>query len=121
ALGRQAADAEAPLPPLTAEQRARLVQQLYDDTRLPDKPRNAIGMAKSVPVPEMEAMLVAAMPVDEAAARQLAVQRARTVRDALVAKGLGSERLFLGDVQMKPEAKDNVAWVPQAQLTLSPR
>lgn len=121
ALGRQAAEGEAPLPPLTAEQRGRLVAQLYDDTRLPDKPRNAIGLAKSLPVPEMEAMLVAAMPVDEATARQLAVQRARTVRDTLVAKGLGSERLFLGEVQTKPEAKDNVPWVPQAQLSLSPR
>ena len=121
ALGRQAVDGEAPLPPLTAEQRARLVAQLYDDTRLPDKPRNAIGMAKSLPGPEMEAMLVAAMPVDEATARQLAVQRARTVRDTLVAKGLGSERLFLGEVQTKPEAKDNGVWVPQAQLSLSPR
>jgi hypothetical protein len=57
--------------------------------------------------------------VDEAAARQLAVLRARTVRDALIAKGLGGERLFLGDAKLNTEAKDNAAWVPQAQLTLS--
>ena len=79
---------ETPLPPLSAEQRARLVKQLYDDTKLPDKPRNFIGLAKDIPAAEMEAMLVAAMPVDAAAARLLAQQRGRAVREALMAKGL---------------------------------
>jgi len=107
------------LPPLTAEQRARLVQQIYEDTALPDKPRNLIGMAKDIPVAEMEAMLLAAMPVDAAAGRLLAQQRGRAVREALMAKGLGSERLFLGEPKLRTEAADNAAWVPQAQLTLS--
>jgi hypothetical protein len=117
ALGSSGDDAA--LPPLSAEQRARLIGQIYEDTRLPDKPRNFIGMAKGLPVAEMEAMLVAAMPVDEAAARQLAQQRGRTVREALMAKGLDSGRLFLGEPRLRAEAPDNVAWVPQAQLTLS--
>jgi uncharacterized protein involved in outer membrane biogenesis len=110
---------EAPLPPLSAEQRARLVKQIYDDTRLPDKPRNFIGMAKDIPVAAMETMLVSAMPVDEAAARQLAQQRGRTVREALMAKGLASERLFIGEPKLRPGASDDSPWVPQAQLTLS--
>lgn len=109
----------APLPPLTAEQRARLVRQVYEDTRLPDKPRNFIGMAKDIPVAEMEAMLVAAMPVDAAAGRLLAQQRGRVVREALMAKGLGSERLFIGEPKLRGEAADNASWVPQAQLSLS--
>jgi hypothetical protein len=110
---------ETPLPALSAEQRARLVKQLYDDTKLPDKPRNFIGLAKDIPAAEMEAMLVAAMPVDAAAARLLAQQRGRAVREALMAKGLGSERLFIGEPKLRPEASDNAPWVPQAQLTLS--
>jgi hypothetical protein len=110
---------EAPMPPPTAEQRARLVKQIYDDTRLPDKPRNFIGMAKDIPVAEMEAMLVAAMPADAAAGRLLAQQRGRTVREALMAKGLGSERLFIGEPKLRGESADNSPWVPQAQLTLS--
>jgi hypothetical protein len=69
----------------------------------------------------MEAMLLAAMPADEAAARQLAVLRARMVRDALIAQGLGSERLFLGDAKLHTGAGDAAPWVPQAQLTLSVR
>jgi uncharacterized protein involved in outer membrane biogenesis len=109
----------AALPPLTAEQRARLVSQIYEDTRLPDKPRNVIGMVKDIPVAEMEAMLVAAMPVDAAAGRLLAQQRGRSVREALMAKGLGSERLFLGEPKLRGEAADNAPWVPQAQLSLS--
>jgi uncharacterized protein involved in outer membrane biogenesis len=112
-------DADAPLPPLSAEQRARLIKQIYEDTRLPDKPRNFIGMAKDIPIAEMEAMLVAAMPVDEAVGRLLAQQRGRTVRDALMAKGLGSARLFLGEPKLRDAAADNRAWVPRAELSLS--
>ena len=110
---------QIPLPPLTAEQRARLVGQIYEDTRLPDKPRNVIGMVKDIPAEQMEAMLLAAIPVDDAAARQLAQLRARTVREALMAKGLPGERLFIGESRLRGGAEDNAAWVPQAQLTLS--
>jgi hypothetical protein len=117
ALGK--ADADGALPPMTPQQRERLVKQIYADTRLPDKPRNLVGMAKDLPLAEMEAMLEAAVPVDAATARQLAVQRGRAVREALMAKGLGSERLFLGEPKLRPEGADNAAWTPQAQLTLS--
>jgi hypothetical protein len=118
ALGSNATD--APLPPLTAEHRARLVREIYDDASLPDKPRNLIGMAKDIPVPDMEAMLVAAMPADEAAARRLAAERGRSVREALIAKGLPGNRLFIAEPKLHlPAGTDNAAWVPQAQLTLS--
>ena len=121
ALGSSAA-ADAPLPPLSAEQRAVLVKQIYTDTTLPDKPRNLVGMVKDIPVPEMEAMLVAAMPVDEAMAKELATRRGRTVRELLMSKGLGSERLFLGEPRLRGQEgdkADNGSWTPQAQLTLS--
>jgi hypothetical protein len=67
----------------------------------------------------MEAMLEAAVPVDVAAARQLAVQRSRTVREALMAKGLGSERLFLGEPKVRADGADNGDWSAHAQLVLS--
>jgi len=113
------AGTEASLLALSAEQRARLVKQIYEDSKLPDKPRNVIGMAKDIPAAEMEALLVAALPVDAAAARLLAQQRGRAVREALTAKGLGSERLFIGEPKLRGDAPDNAPWVPQAQLTLS--
>ena len=118
ALGRSGDD--APLPPPSAEQRRQLVQQIYADTKLPDKPRNLIGMAKDIPLPEMEAMLVAAIPADAAAARRLAVQRGLVVRDALIAKGLSSERIFLGEPKVPAKPRPTMPpWVPQAQLVLS--
>jgi len=41
------------------------------------------------------------------------------VREALMAKGLGSERLFLGEPKVKGEGADNGNWTPHAQLVLS--
>jgi len=49
----------------------------------------------------------------------LAQQRGRTVREALMAKGLGSERLFIGEPKLRSDAAEDVPWVPQAQLSLS--
>ena len=141
-LGSSTADADAPLPPLGADERARLLARVYDDTKLPDKPRNLIGMAKRIPPAQMESMLAAAMPVDEAAAHTLAQLRGRSVRDALLAKGLPGSRLFLADAKgatrddakadLKADAKADEkaggasadqggagAWTPRARLTLA--
>jgi hypothetical protein len=117
-LGGGAAAADAPLPPLTADERARLIARVYDDTKLPDKPRNLIGLAKDIPTAEMEAMLVASMPADDAAARALAQLRGRSVRDALLAKGLAGQRLFLAEAKDPPAGADNAAWSPRARLAL---
>jgi len=119
ARGSLGADAtDAPLPPLTAAERDRLLKRVYDDTRLPDKPRNFIGMAKDVPAEQMQQMLEAAVPVDVAAERTLAMQRGRAVRDALVAKGLGGERLFIADPKPDAQAAGESGWTPHAQLVL---
>ncbi len=117
-LGSSTGAADAPLPPPTADERARLIRRVYDETRLPDKPRNLIGLAKDIPVEQMEAMLVAALPADEAAARALAQQRGRGVRDALLAKGLPGARLFLAEAKDPPAAADNASWTPRARLVL---
>ena len=62
---------------------------------------------------------MAAMPIDDAGARALAQQRGRSVRDALIAKGLDRARLFLGEPKLHTPDADHAPWVPQAQLTLS--
>jgi hypothetical protein len=74
---------------------AALLRRLYAETPLPDKPRNLVGLLTTPPAPQMEAMLLAAVPVNENAVRELALQRALAVRDALIARGLPAERLFL--------------------------
>jgi uncharacterized protein involved in outer membrane biogenesis len=116
---RSGAPADAALPPLQGDERARIVKRVYDDTRLPDKPRNFIGLAKSLPAAEMEALLRAAQPASADTARELALQRGLAVRDALVAKGLPSERLFLAAPRLKSD--DDKDWSPRAQLSLATR
>lgn len=81
---------------LTADDRARLLKALYQQTESPAKPRNALGLAKDIPPAQMEALLRQQIPATPEAMRELAQQRGLVVRDALVAKGLPSERLFLG-------------------------
>jgi uncharacterized protein involved in outer membrane biogenesis len=113
-----AASAPQAMPP---DERERLLRSVYRDTDLPDKPRNVIGFAKDIPAPEMEALLKKHMRVNEDTARQLALQRGLTVRDALVAKGLPSERMFLAAPKLRTPGQDDGPWAPRAQLSLAVR
>jgi hypothetical protein len=117
----KAAAADAVLPPLDGAERLRLVQQIYSETRLPNKPRNLIGLAKTLPLEEMEALLEQATVVNDDSARELAIQRGLAVRDALIATGLPAERLFLGAPKLPggDSETDTAAWTPRAQLSLS--
>jgi hypothetical protein len=93
----------------SAEERSRLLEQVYKNTDLPDKPVNALGFAKSVPAPEMEALLKNRIVVTPEAARELALQRGITVRDALIAKGLPNERLFLAAPKLRASSEEDAA------------
>ena len=100
---------------LSAADRSRLLKLLYKQTDLPDKPRNALGFAKDLPDAEMAARLAARVPVDDDVMRELALQRAVSVRDAIAAKGVAVQRLFLA----APKGKDGDGWVPSVKLTLA--
>jgi len=115
---RAGAASDAPLPPLTPAQRESIVKRIYADTKLPDKPRNVIGLAKDIPVAEMEALLRKATPVTTDTARELALQRGLAVRDALIAKGLPSERLFVAAPKLRASGDGDAAWTPRVQLAL---
>ena len=106
-------------PPLGAEDRARLLKQLYKDTEIPNKPRNVVGFVKDIPGPEMEALLKSGLVVGAEAMRELALQRGIAVRDALIAKGLPSERLFLAAPKLRAPGETDAAWTPRVQLALS--
>ena len=71
---------------------------------LPDKPRNLVGLVKELSPGEMRLRLLASMAPDESGWRQLAQQRAQTVRDALLAHGVPNERLFLTAERLEAEA-----------------
>ena len=105
----------------SGEERARLVKEVYREADLPDKPRNMIGMQSDIPTAEMEAMLSKNVKVSPEAMRELALQRGLAVRDALVAKGLASERVFLGDPKLRAGDTADATWAPQVKLTLDTR
>jgi hypothetical protein len=74
-----------------------------------------LGLEKDLSAAEMEALLLKHQPASPDAARELALQRGVAVRDALVAKGLPSERLFLA----APKLGSGDEGAPQAKLALS--
>ena len=79
-----------------------------------------IGIAKDLPQAEMESRLKAGLPLAADAARQLAVQRALVVRDALAARGLPNERMFVASPKVHGAgAAEPEEWLPHAQLELS--
>ena len=67
----------------------------YKDADFP-KPRNIIGIARDLPVPEMEQLMLANAPATEEDLRQLANRRAQAAKDWLVTNGgVPADRVFL--------------------------
>jgi uncharacterized protein involved in outer membrane biogenesis len=92
-----------------------LLKEVYKRADI-TKPRNLEGQAKELPTAEMEALLLANIPVTDDAMRELALQRGVAVKDYLGGRKLPVERLFLGAV--KPVGVDP-AWSPRAELSLA--
>ncbi len=102
--------ADTPDTPETAE----LLRQVYLRSEI-TKPRDLNGKAKVLPTAEMQALLLANIPVDDEAMRALALQRGVAVKDYLISQKLPAERLFLGAAKtVEADAK----WSPRADLTL---
>ncbi|CAN7651416.1 DUF748 domain-containing protein [Trinickia sp. LjRoot230] len=59
------------------------------------KPRNFVGLTKSIPDDDMKRMLAAHAPIDEASLRSLAQQRADEVRQYLLGAKVDAARLFV--------------------------
>ena len=79
---------------------AQYLKAAYGDESFP-KPRNVIGLAKDLPVPEMEKLMMQHAQASDDDLRQLSNRRAQAVRDALIATGqVGADRLFV--VAAKP-------------------
>ncbi|MDM0023314.1 DUF748 domain-containing protein [Variovorax saccharolyticus] len=107
----------AEVGPVSDAEYPELLTAVYKRSEV-TKPRNMVGLAKDLPVPEMENLLLASIAVDEESMRQLAVERGVAARDYLLAQKLSSERLFLGAVRTQAEGND---WKPGAELKLATR
>jgi hypothetical protein len=74
---------------------AELLKKAYRATDF-KKPRNAIGMVKDIPVPEMEALMRANVKVGDDDLLGLARARAQAVREWLAGEGaVPGERIFV--------------------------
>ncbi|MBT9464968.1 DUF748 domain-containing protein [Hydrogenophaga sp.] len=102
---------------VSADEYPALLKEVYRRADIP-KPRNLIGMAKDIAQPEMEALLLASIPVTPDALRDLAVARGQAVKDFLASRSLPEDRMFLGAPQLARQGDD---WRPQAELRLAPR
>ena len=102
---------------VSSEEYPALLKEVYRRADIP-KPRNLIGIAKDIPQAEMEALLLASIPVTPDALRDLAVARGQAVKDFLASRSLPEDRMFLGAPQLSRQGED---WRPQAELRLAPR
>lgn len=81
---------------LDSAERDAYLKAYYGDASVPGKPRNFLGFAKDIPPAEMEALLLAGLRVEDAALRELALERAQSVSQWLASKGgISVERLFV--------------------------
>lgn len=72
---------------LSPEERTRWLTVVYKNAKLKDKPKNLVGLTKTIPDAEMEQRLLAAMVISPQDLEHLANQRADTVRAYLTAPG----------------------------------
>lgn len=95
---------------LAPEEYPALLEQVYKAADL-KKPRNAIGLARSLPVADMEAMLLDQVVVGEEDLRELAGRRAGSAKEWLLREGrVAAERVFivaprLGAADTHPQAQ----------------
>ncbi len=90
-----------------ANEYGQYLKAAYGEESFP-KPRNFIGFAQDLPVPEMEKLMLQNAKAGDDEMRQLANQRAQAVRDALLATNqVNAERLFI--VAAKPLTGEEAA------------
>jgi hypothetical protein len=102
---------------VSPEEYPALLASVYRRSPIP-KPRNVLGGVKDLPQGDMEALLLAAIQVDESAMRALAQARAQQVRDLLLASGVPAEQLFVG-AAVAGDGAQKSALLPQVTLRLS--
>lgn len=94
---------------LTAGEYEKYLSRVYSEANIP-KPRNVIGLAKSLPQPEMERLLLEHTAVSDGELRQLALRRAEGVKDQILKSGqVDPGRIFLTSTsKLAPEKKEKV-------------
>jgi hypothetical protein len=76
------------------DERPILVAQLYKDYNLPNKPKNILGLEKSVDIDEQQRLLQESISIPSDLVKQLAGQRGAVTREFLM-KEIPGDRLFV--------------------------
>jgi Domain of Unknown Function (DUF748) len=103
-----------------------LLKEVYKRADI-TKPRSVIGLAKDLPVDDMEKLLLADIKVNDDSMQALALQRGVAVKEYLASKELPLDRLFLGAtksekagaVGAKADPKPDAKWTPRAELNIA--
>jgi hypothetical protein len=87
----------------------KYLKMAYKDEKFP-KPKNVLGMAKDLPAPEMEKLMLTHIEVKESDLRSLASQRALQVKEAILKSGqVEPERIFIVEPKsLAPEKKEKL-------------
>jgi hypothetical protein len=87
----------------------KYLKMAYKEEKFP-KPRNILGIAKDLPVPEMEKLMLTHIEIKESDLRSLASQRAMIVKDTILKTGkIESERIFIIEPKsLAPEKKEKL-------------
>ncbi len=81
----------------------------YKEEKFP-KPKNILGLAKDIPAPEMEKLILTHLEITDGDLRMLASQRAMAVKEAIVKSGpVEPERIFILEPRsLGPEKKEKL-------------
>ncbi len=87
----------------------KYLKMAYKEEKFP-KPRNFLGIAKDLPDPEMEKLMLTHIEIKEGDLRTLATQRAMKVKDAILKSGkVEPERVFILEPKsLAPEKKEKL-------------
>lgn len=87
----------------------KYLRKAYDAEKFP-KPRNIVGLTKTLPVAEMEKLMLTNTIVKDDDLKALGVQRATSAKEAILRSGrIAGDRVFLVETKtLAPEKKENV-------------
>jgi len=87
----------------------KYLKMAYKEEKFP-KPRNILGIAKDLPVPEMEKLMLTHIEIRDSDLRSLASQRAMSVKDTILKTGkVEAERIFILEPKsLGPEKKEKL-------------
>jgi len=93
---------------LTPQEYDKYLKQIYRAADF-SKPRNFLGMQKSLPSAEMEKLMLANIEVTDSDLRQLAARRAQNVKVLMLQSEIAADRIFIVEPKsLTPEKKEKV-------------